>query len=141
VNATGKPLAWDINDMAPGLIGYTISTLDKEEIKLFTAAFLGAAAKGAASVFTTQKSAPGLAGQAGTTIPESTASNALSTSLGEGVSAVMDRTAERIEESIKTRGVYVRVPGSKDFYLYIEQAIDPNVAKVGIGMSEENQSK
>ena len=141
IDPIGKAQAWDINDMAPGLIGYTISTLDKEEIKLFTAAFLGAAAKAAGAVMTPQQSATGLAGQAGATVPTPSAQGAIASAAGAGVSAVMDRTAERIEESIKTRGLYVRVPASKDFYLYIEQTIDPLEAKVGLKLPTKTESQ
>lgn len=141
IDPIGKAQAWDINDMAPGLIGYTISTLDKEEIKLFTAAFLGAAAKAAGAVMTPQQSATGLAGQAGAMVPTPSAQGALASAAGSGVSAVMDRTAERIEESIKTRGIYVRVPASKDFYLYIEQTIDPLEAKVGLKLPKRTESQ
>ena len=40
--------------------------------------------------------------------------------------------AARIRDEISKRGVYVRVPAGKAFYLFVEQTIDPRAAAVGL---------
>lgn len=46
-------------------------------------------------------------------------------SLG-GMSAVMARLSERIEKEIDDNGFYTRVPAGKQFYLYVQQDINPD---------------
>jgi len=40
--------------------------------------------------------------------------------------------AARIRDEIAKRGVYVRVPAGKTFYLFVEQTIDPRSAEIGL---------
>lgn len=128
----GRVKAWEVDDMAPGFIGNTISTRDKEELKLFAASFLGAAAKAAGEIAQTRTILPGEAGQNGITQAEPTARNAIAGAVGSGIEAALSRTVERIEEEIKKRGFYVRVPAGHEFYLFVEQTLDP--AKAGVGL-------
>jgi hypothetical protein len=128
----GRVKAWEVDDMAPGFIGNTISTRDKEELKLFAASFLGAAAKAAGEISQTRTILPGEAGQNGITQAEPTASNAIAGAVGSGIEAALSRTVERIEEEIKKRGFYVRVPAGHEFYLFVEQTLDPTKAGVGL---------
>ena len=44
----------------------------------------------------------------------------------------MNQLAGRIRDEISKRGVYVRVPAGKPFYLFVEQTIDPRAAAVGL---------
>lgn len=132
VEPQGRVRTWGLDDMAPGFIGYTVNTLNQEEIKLFIAAFLGAASKAIGETLQTREPVPGLSGALGATQPQPTARNAGAKAAGQGVGAVMDAAADRITEEIKRRGFYVRVPASKEFYLFIEQTLDPTDARVGI---------
>lgn len=131
-NADGTPTAWALDDAAPGLIGYTISTLDNEEIKQFAAAFMSSAAQAAANISQTQRPAAGLAGALGAMEIAPTAKNAGIGALGEGTSAAFKAITDRISEEIKDRGYYVRVNAGKEFYLFVEQTLDPEQAKVGL---------
>jgi hypothetical protein len=139
-DALGKPLAWSLDDLAPGLIGYTISTLENEEVKLFAAAFLGAAVKGVSGVLTSKSSAASQLTGTQTFTTQPTIGNALTEALGEGTSSAMDKLVDRLTESIKTKGIYVRVPAGKTVYLYIEQTIDPVIARVGARLPVQESS-
>jgi hypothetical protein len=44
----------------------------------------------------------------------------------------MNAVSSRIRGEISKRGVYVRVPAGKEFYLFVEQTIDPRAAEVGL---------
>lgn len=133
----GRPFSWGLDDLAPGLIGYTINTLDNEEIKLFVSSFLSAAVPAFAEVLTTKQPAPGIAGINGELIPEATPKNAMYEALGQGTSATMNRWSDRIAESISKRGYYIRVPASKTFYIYVEQTLDPTAADIGLHLVKE----
>jgi hypothetical protein len=132
LNDDGTARAWAIDDMAPGLIGYTISTLDNEVIKQFVASFISSAATAAATVGQTQQAAPGLPGALGATVPAPSASNAALAAVGAGTAASFNSIADRITNELKDRGFYVRVPAGKEFYLFVEQTLDPAQAKVGL---------
>jgi hypothetical protein len=45
--------------------------------------------------------------------------------------------ASRIRQEISRRGVYVRIPAGKEFYLFVEQTIDPGRAVVGLRLPAE----
>ncbi len=132
VDATGGARAWGIDDGADGLVGYALSTLDNREIKLFAAAALAGMAQGAAAVAQRQQPAAGVAGVLGATQAAPTLGNALAGSAGAGAVEVMNEVAGRIRDEISKRGVYVRVPAGKEFYLFVEQTIDPREARVGL---------
>jgi hypothetical protein len=128
----GKVGGWGIDDGADGLVGYTLSTLDNEEIKLFAASAMGGIAQGIGPVLERQQAAPGLSGVLGATQPAPTVGNALSASLGNGAADYLGQVVSRIREEISKRGVYVRIPAGKAFYLFVEQTIDPEAAAVGL---------
>jgi hypothetical protein len=130
-DAAGRVRAWEQDDLAPGLIGETISTLDNQEVRLFAATFLGAAAQATGQILQDREPIPGQAGANGLTQPKATAANALAGALGQGTAAAIDSIAGRIMDEIKERGFYVRVKGGSDFYLFVEQTIDPGAAAVG----------
>jgi hypothetical protein len=137
LDGVGRPSAWGIADMAPGLIGDTISTVDKEELKLFAAAFLGEAAKSMGEILQERESVIGSLGQV-TTQPIASTRNALTGALGAGVGGALDQVVERLQESVAKRGAYVRVRGGKTIYLYIQETLDPTRAAVGLNLPELN---
>jgi hypothetical protein len=132
VTEKGRATSWGIDDGADGLVGYTLSTLDSQEIKLFAAAAMSGMAQGITAVAERQQPAPGVAGALGATEVAPTIRNALAGSLGAGAADVMNEVASRIREEISKRGVYVRVPAGKEFYLFVEQTIDPRLAEIGL---------
>jgi hypothetical protein len=132
VSAQGAARSWGIDDGADGLVGYTLSTLDSQEIKLFAAAAVSGVAQGLTAVAQRQETAPGLPGILGATQAAPTVGNAVAGSLGAGAADLMNQVAGRIREEISKRGVYVRVPAGKQFYLFVEQTIDPRAAAVGL---------
>jgi hypothetical protein len=132
VEPDGRVRAWDINDLAPGLIGSTISTLNNEEIKLFASAFLGSAASTLGESLQQREAVPGTFNS---TQIAPTARNAAIGGVGAGVAGVMKTYADRISEEISQRGFYVRVTSGKNFYLYIEQTLDPRDAAVGLSVA------
>lgn len=136
VSDHGDVRSWGIDDGADGLIGYALSTLDNEETKLFAAAAIGGLAQGFSAVAERQEPAPGVPGLLGATQIAPTIGNALAGSLGTGAADVMNQMAARIHEEIAKRGVYVRVPAGKQFYIFVEQTIDPRAAAVGLRLPE-----
>jgi hypothetical protein len=132
VGPTGGVRSWAIDDGADGLVGYALSTLDNREIKLFAAAAVSGMAQGIAAVVERQEPAPGVSGVLGATQVAPTLGNALAGSAGSGAVEVMNEVASRIRDEISKRGVYVRVPAGKEFYLFVEQTIDPRAAGVGL---------
>jgi hypothetical protein len=132
VTGTGTALSWGIDDGADGLVGYTLSTLDNKEIKLFAAAAVSGMAQGITAVAERQQPAAGVAGAFGATQVAPTLGNAAVGALGAGSADVMNELVGRIREEISKRGVYVRVPAGKEFYLFVEQTIDPGAAAVGL---------
>jgi len=132
VSDRGRARAWGVDDGADGLIGYTLSTTDNREIKLFAAAAVSGLAQGFGAIAERQQAAPGLPGVLGATQPAPTLGNALTGSLGAGTVEYMNQLAGRIRDEISKRGVYVRVPSGKEFYLFVEQTIDPRAAAVGL---------
>jgi hypothetical protein len=132
VSARGSVRSWGLDDGADGLVGYTLSTLDKREIRLFAAAAAGGMAQGFAAIAERQEPAPGLPGALGATQAAPTLGNALTGSLGAGAVEYMNQLAGRIRDEISKRGVYVRIPAGKPFYLFVEQTIDPRAAAVGL---------
>jgi hypothetical protein len=128
----GRVRAWGIDDGADGLIGYTLSTLDNREIKLFAAAAISGMAQGFGAIAERQQPAAGLPGTLGATQAAPTLGNAAVGSLGAGAVDYMNQLAARIRDEIAKRGVYVRVPSGKEFYLFVEQTIDPGAASIGL---------
>jgi len=128
----GRAQSWALDDGADGLVGYTLSTLDNREIRLFAAAAISGLTQGIAAVAERQEPAPGISGVLGATQVAPTLGNALAASVGTGAVDAVNEVAARIREEITKRGVYVRVPAGKTFYLFVEQTIDPGRAQVGL---------
>ncbi|HEY5228408.1 MAG TPA: TrbI/VirB10 family protein [Opitutaceae bacterium] len=128
----GSVRSWGPDDGADGLVGYTLSTLDSREIRLFAAAAISGMAQGLSAVAERQVPAPGVSGVLGATQVAPTLGNAAIGSLGTGAVDAVNEIASRIREEISKRGVYVRVPAGKEFYLFVEQTIDPGMAEVGL---------
>lgn len=128
----GQARAWAIDDGADGLIGYTLSSLDSREIKLFAAAAVSGMAQGFGAVAERQQAAAGLAGAYGATQIAPTLGNAAIASVGAGAVDYLNQLASRIRDEITKRGIYIRVPAGKEFYLFVEQTIDPVAAAVGL---------
>ena len=129
--AEGAAGAWLASDGRDGLSGMSVSTLDKEEIRLFAAAAIGGMAQGVAAVSQRQEPASGVAGALGATQIAPTLGNAAIGAAGAGTGALMNEVAARIRDEVSRRGSYVRVPAGKLFYLFIEQSIDPARARIG----------
>lgn len=128
----GTPVTWEIGDGADGLEGATLSTQDDRELRLFAAAALSGMAQAATAVVERQQAALGLPGALGATQVAPTLGNAAIGSVGNGATELMNQVAGRIRDEISKRGVYVRVPAGKEFYLFVEQTIDPGAASVGL---------
>ena len=132
IGEDGRVRSWGIDDGADGLVGYAISTVDDREIKLFATAAVSGLARGFGAIAERQQTASGLAGALGATQVAPTIANAAIGSLGQGAADVANELAGRIRQEIARRGVYIRVPAGKEFYLYVEQTIDPAAAVVGL---------
>ncbi|MFZ1054788.1 MAG: TrbI/VirB10 family protein, partial [Opitutaceae bacterium] len=132
VGDRGQARSWGLDDGTDGLVGYTLSSLDDREIKLFAAAAISGMAQGIAAVAERQQPAAGVSGVLGATQIAPTIGNAAASSLGSATTEVMNQIVSRIREEISRRGVYVRVPAGKEFYLFVEQTIDPGAAAVGL---------
>jgi hypothetical protein len=132
VSAHGDARAWGPDDGTDGLVGFTLSTLDNREVKLFAAAAISGMAQGLGAIAERQEPAPGLSGALGATQAAPTVGNAVVASLGTGAVDAVNEVAARIRDEIAKRGVYVRVPAGKTFYLFVEQTIDPRSAEIGL---------
>jgi len=128
----GTVRSWGIDDGADGLVGYAISTVEDREIRLFAAAAVAGLAQGFAAVAQRQQAAPGLAGTLGAAQAAPTLGNAAIGSASQGAVDVANELAGRIRQEIARRGAYIRVPAGKEFYLFVEQTIDPGAAAVGL---------
>ena len=135
----GGVRSWGVDDGADGLVGYTLSTLDNQEIKLFASAAVSGVAQGLAAVAQRQEPAAGVPGLLGATQAAPTIGNALAGSLGAGAAEAMNQVAGRIRGEISKRGVYVRVPAGKEFYLFVEQTIDPRAAQIGLRLPADRR--
>jgi hypothetical protein len=140
ISEKGRPRSWGIDDGADGLVGYTLSTLDDTEVKLFAASAIGGIVQGLGPIAERQQPVPGVAGALGATQAAPTLGNALSSSLGTGASDYLLQVVARIRDEISKRGVYVRVPAGKAFYLFVEQTIDPGAAAVGLRLPPGKES-
>jgi hypothetical protein len=136
----GPVASWGLDDGADGLVGYTLSTLDSREIKLFAAAAVGGMAQGFAAIAERQQPAAGIAGAIGATQIAPTLGNAATGALGAGAAELMTQMAARIRDEISRRGAYVRVPAGKEFYLFVEQTIDPRSAAVGLRLPARREA-
>jgi hypothetical protein len=88
--------------------------------------------QGLAPIAERQQPAPGVSGVLGATQAAPTLGNALTASLGTGAADYLGQMASRIRDEISKRGIYVRIPAGKAFYLFVEQTIDPGAAAVGL---------
>ena len=129
----GRPAAGIApSEGADGLLGEVLSTQGDREIKLFAAAALGGWVQGATAVAERQQPAPGLSGVLGATQVAPTLGNLLTASAGSASSELLAPYASRIRDEITRRGLYVRVPAGKRFFLFVEQTIRPEDARVGM---------
>jgi hypothetical protein len=132
VDSRGGARSWGVDDGADGLVGYTLSTLDDREIRLFAAAAISGLAQGLGAVAEKQVPAAGVSGVLGATQVAPTVGNAVVGSLSASAVDAVNEFAGRIRQEISKRGVYVRIPAGKEFYLFVEQTIDPGMAEVGL---------
>jgi len=109
---------WGVTDGSAGLKGMVIESADSKEFKLFMAAFISGMGSGLQDTTTT--------GFGQTNVLPSAKNAAIG-----GVSKVIDEYANKIREAIQRDGVFVRVPAGKEFYLYVQQPIDLEEAKIG----------
>jgi len=114
---SGDQEGWGITDGSAGLRGRILKSDDMAEIKLFAATFLS----GAADALTEKEQ----------TVFGTVNSRSLNNAPFEGAQKVLSAYAQRIYEAIQRDGFYVRVPGGKQFYLYVLQTIDRSEASIG----------
>lgn len=120
-------VTYGITDGSAGLRGMVIKTDKLAEVKLFVATLISGAAQGLSatsqSIFGTYNNPSGtsITGLSGYAINPITGAT----------SAALDRYAQMIEDAIERDGYFVRVPAGKQFYLYVQQAIDLAKATVG----------
>jgi len=108
---------WDLNDGIAGLPGQLIHTDPLAEGKLFGATFLSGMASG-------------LQQTRETVLGTQLAGNIHNAALG-GASQVLNSYAQQVLETMKQDGIYVRVAGGKQMYLYITDTIDLSQARIG----------
>ena len=111
---TGDALTWGITDGSLGLQGSVIRTMEFDEVKRFAATFVSAAALGLQE----------REGVRGTSRVASTPRNAAL----QGIAVSLEDVARKIAEEVGRNGVFLRVPGGKQFYFYPQQAIVPEEA-------------
>ena len=109
--------SWGITDGSAGLRGLILRSDSLAEIKLFVATFIAGAAAGLQEQRTTLL---------GDQVVRSTRNAALG-----GATEVMNRYAQQILETIQRDGIFVRVAGGKEMYLYVTSTIDLTLAKKG----------
>jgi hypothetical protein len=120
-------VTYGITDGSAGLRGMVIKTDKLAEVKLFVATLISGAAQGLAAtsnnIFGTYNNPSGtsITGISGYAINPVTGAT----------TAALDRYAQMIEDAIERDGYFVRVPAGKQFYLYVQQAIDLGKATVG----------
>jgi hypothetical protein len=127
----GRVRSWNISDGAAGLHGYVVDNADSERIKLFLATALSGAVTGFSSGLQTREPSRGLAGTLGLTQVETKLKNSVYGGVGQGSKDSLDLLAKQILEEVEQNGTYVRVPSGKQFYVFIDQTIDPSTAKIG----------
>lgn len=110
-------MTWGITDGSNGLQGSVVRTLEAEEVKRFAASFISAAALGLQERENNSRN--------GTRFTNSPANAAL-----QGLSANLEDLAKKISEEVSKHGVFLRVPGGKQFYFYPQQAIHPSQARI-----------
>jgi hypothetical protein len=115
-NSTNQ-IGWSITDGSAGLRGQLIKSDSLAEIKLFAATFLS----GAAGALTEKQE----------TLFGPINSPSLNNAPLAGAQDVLKTYAQQISDSIQRDGFYVRVPGGKQFYLYVLQTIDRADASPG----------
>ena len=124
VNRAGQ-ISWGIDDGSFGMLGRTIRSDNWQELKIFLATFLGAAAA------TLESRDPPIispfGGSAAQGPVQSTPTNA---ALG-GLAAVVNQYAQQIQGEIAQNGFYTRVQSGTQFYLYVRQTIDLADARIG----------
>jgi hypothetical protein len=109
--------AWGITDGSAGLRGQILRSDSLADIKLFTATFMA----GAASGLKEQRSTPW-----GDQVTRTVKNSAL-----EGAGEVMTTYAQQMLATIQREGIFVRVAGGKEMYLYVTSTIDCAQAKKG----------
>lgn len=125
----GEEKHYSITDGSFGLRGYRIKSNNTEEIKLFASTFLGALTSGL------QNQVP-----SGNIFGGEKVDNTLRDASLGGITAVMNRFAERIEKEIDINGFYTRVPAGKQFYLYVQQNINPDDWNIAESFKEKEIS-
>lgn len=105
-------LTWGITDGSYGLQGDVIRSLESEQVKRFAATFLSAAA------LTLQERNQSARGTR--TVANTPANAAL-----QGIASSLEDVAKEIAREVEKHGVFIRVPGGKQFYFYPQQSINP----------------
>ena len=109
--------SWGITDGSAGLRGQILRSDSLAEIKLFIATFMAGAASGLKEQRTTLL---------GDQFIRSTRNMAL-----EGAGQVIGTYAQQMLDTIRREGIFVRVAGGKEMYLYVTSTLDCSQAKKG----------
>lgn len=125
----GGRATWGITDGSLGIKGMTISDTGDEEIKLFASAFMQGLADGLIE--------RAQMGDGGAVVGIPTVRNA---ALG-GTSSVLAEYAGMIRSEIERNGFYTRVPGGKQFILYVEDVLLPEQSTVGVSARERMEAQ
>lgn len=132
VEEDGRVRSWSLNDGSAGLHGYCIDDSDPDKIRLFLTTALSGVVSGFSEGLETREPVPGVAGAMGLTELKSTLRNASVNGASQGARKTLDALAEQILEQIKKNQPYIRVPSGKQFYVFVDQSIDPAAAQVGL---------
>lgn len=127
-NLNGDRKDFGLTDGSFGIRGVRLKSNELEEAKVFASTFLGALTAGLQDQVPTGNLLGG-------TKTNNTVRDA---SLG-GLTAVMNKVADRIEKNIEGSGYFTRCHAGKQFYLYVQQAINPEDWSLGSSLiADEN---
>lgn len=105
------------NDMSYGFLGYTTKADNLNDLRIFLSSMLFAAAE-----FSMDRAQPDQ-GEYTTTNPQNAGLS--------GIQAVTDDYASRIQAEVALNGFFTVVPSGHDFYLYVDQTLIMDQAKIG----------
>lgn len=116
-----------MTDGSAGLRGRKLKTDDYAELKIMLAAALSGFAEGTQERRSTST---------GDVITEGSIENGAK----EGVSELMERYIEIIEDQMEAEWFYVQVPAGKEFYIYPTQTVEPDLRSYG-GLEQGGEAR
>lgn len=137
VETKGRVRTWSLSDGAAGLHGFVVDEMNEDKVKLFIATAISGAVQSVASGLQTQESIPGIGGALGLTQAKATLKNSAISGVGGATKASLDLLSKQIMDEIEQHGSYIRVPAGTEFYVFVDQTIDPQQAAVGKRLANE----